>query len=69
MNRLIIVENYLCYLEKYSNNRIGESGTTRCVRGMGRWPGENLDKPRDEAHADKSPQAEQTRNGGRNESE
>ena len=24
MNRLIIVENHLCYLEKYVNNRVGE---------------------------------------------
>ena len=26
MNRLIVVENYLCYLEKDTNNRVGESG-------------------------------------------
>ena len=36
MNRLIIVENYICYFEKDINNRvdesaIGESGTTHRI--------------------------------------
>ena len=33
MNRLIIVENYLCYWEKYVSNRVGETGIGECGIG------------------------------------